>query len=283
LDEASGGDLLVAFSCMEDEPDVVIYQHPERQVCIEMLNRFIQAVQDLSEACEGFHLVEHILLRPLEPRMFRFSILDEKGQVFMTGYHPGSLEQQGLLADELPVIGSKTENYSVVADDETNQFTIILYDANYQPIARLLKTFHSRVGAEKALEKAAGYLLKILNGEILLEQVLEINHSGGPDMDVPQDVEFSNKVSILMPNWPYRFSNEEFIQRVRQQIKENLPAHFTADLYLLDPERMMQFEELFAAWLKTKSSSTSSLAELDLLSIRLLQFLDECKTNGVQA
>lgn len=279
----SDNKFIVAFSCMDESPDVVIFQHPERQICVNVMNRFMHNVREISEDCEGFHLVEHLLLRPLEARMFRFSILDEKGKVYLTGYHPGSLAQQSLLADELPLIGSKPENYSVVPEEDTSQFGVILYDANYQPVARLVQPFYSRVGAEKALEKAAAYLQKILSGKILLEQVLEINHASGHDLDIPQHVEFSNRVSIVLPAWPYRFSNEEFIDRLKQKIKEHLPAHFTADLYLLDPERMMRFEELFAAWLKTKALLSSTLSEVDLLSIRLLQFFEECKTSGIQA
>jgi hypothetical protein len=271
----------ILFRGLDSIPDLIIFQHEDQTICERVMDRFVSSIREISLECEGFHLIEHILLRPLEPRLFVFSIMDAKGKVLMSGYQPGNFEQQSLLAEELPVIGSKTENYSVTSESDSNLFQVVLYDASYQPVAKLKKSFHSRVGAENELKRAAAYLQSILDRKILLEQVLEINSTNGEAIEVPNHFEFSHSLSFILPNWPTRFSNDEFIQRFKGLLRENIPAHFTAHVYLLDPETMYRFEELYTNWLKAKASKDKSLSLADQLSTRIIQLLVECKTNGL--
>ncbi len=279
--EKGGIGFAILLRGLEPMQDLLIFQHQDQTTCEHVLDRYVSSVHEISMECEGFHLLEHILLRPLELKLFVFSIMDKKGEVLMSGYLPGSIEQQSLLAEELPVIGSKIENYSVVAEPDSNLFQVVLYDANYQPVAKLKKAFHSRVGAENELARAAKYLTSILERKILLEQVLEINSINGESIEVPNYFEFSHSLSFILPNWPSRFGNEEFIHRFKGLIKENIPAHFTAHVYLLDPATMYRFEDLYSKWLKAKASDNQPLSTIDQLSARIIQLLVECKTNGM--
>lgn len=280
MQEKGVNSFAVLLRGLDSMPDLIVFQHDEQVICENVMSRFVSSIREISSECEGFHLIEHILFRSLYPKLFIFSIMDANGEVLMKGYQPGSIEQQTLLADELPVIGSKTENYSVTSESDSNLFSVVLYDANYQPVAKLTKVFHSRVGAESELKKAVAYLTKILERKILLEQVLEINSSNGDTIEIPQDFDFSHAMSFILPSWPSRFGNDEFIQRFKGLIRENIPAHFSADIYLLDPESMFRFEELYLKWLKAKSSQEKDIVLVDQLSVRIIQLLVECKNNG---
>jgi hypothetical protein len=160
-------------------------------------------------------------------------------------------------------------------------FRVVLYDSNQQPVASLKKTFNSRVVAEKSLSEAAAYLSRILAREVELTQVLEITNTRNIRVEIPEEFVFSNAVSFILPSWPSRFQNEEFITLFRGLVSENIPAHFTAEVYLLDPEKLSAFEDLFGKWLQMKTKDMDDYSELDMLSVQIIQMLTRLrKING---
>jgi hypothetical protein len=225
-------------------------------------------------------MIEHILLRPLEPIFFTFNILDESGQIFLTGYFPGSLSEQNIISDEIPLLGSRSENFSVISEDNNITFKVLLYDSNMQPVAKLKKEFNSRPGAEKALENAVIYLTRINNRELMLTQVLEITSTDLNMKEVPAEFNYSNEISFILPSWPTRFQNQDFITLFKSIVSENIPAHFNANIYLLDPEKLSKFEEIFGKWLHLKSQESGDLKDIDILSVQLTQILEQLKNNA---
>jgi hypothetical protein len=97
---------------------------------------------------------------------------------------------------------------------------------------------------------------------------------------VPDDFIFSNEISFILPSWPSRFQNEEFIRLFRSVVSENIPAHFNANIYLLDPEKISRFEEIFGKWLQVKSQENTNLKDIDILSVQLIQILAQLKNNA---
>jgi hypothetical protein len=81
----------------------------------------------------------------------------------------------------------------------------------------------------------------------------------------------------VLPSWPARFQNADFIVLFKRIVKENLPAHFDADIYLLDPGRLAEFEDVYGRWLAMKSSETIDYKELDMLSLQLIQTISRIK------
>ena len=260
--------------------EVLIFEHPESSVCEGLVDRLKTAVSGVNKESEGFHMIEHILLRPLEPVLFIFNILDDRGEIFLSGYFPGSIESQTLVAEELPLLGIRAENFSLVSEDGDNTFQVILYDSASSPTARLSKTFLSRKEAETALQQASSYLMRIHNREIQLSQVLEITAAENRRVEIPDNFNFSNTLTFVLPSWPARFQNADFIVLFNRIVKENLPAHFNADIYLLDPGRLAEFEDVYGRWLAMKSSEDIDYRELDMLSVQLIQTISRLKAGS---
>jgi len=253
--------------------DALLYENADIRECLVQLDRLRQRLSAIDRDSEGFHMVEHILLRPLEPVLFTFNILDEKGDIYITGYFPGSMEAQNLVAEEIPLIGSREETFGIVADTEETRFEVLLHDSNHQPVARLAEDFPSRALAQRAITDAVAYLARILSRQIPLAQVLEVTASGNQRLEMPDDFPFSNTVSFILPDWPVRFQNDEFQHLFRRLILENLPAHFDARIHWLDPVRLAVFEDLFQRWLAAKARPQSTLREVDMLSLGMIQTL----------
>jgi hypothetical protein len=263
----------------EFQLEVVVFEHAEAAVCTSVLDRFRRSVTQVDSESEGFHMLEHILLRSLEPGLFTFNILDEQGEVFLSGYFPGSLEVQRLQSEEIPLLGMVTERFSIQSDEEGTIFHVVLYDGDSQPVAKLQKTFKSRTAAQRALLAASRYLTRIQTRELALGQVLEItsmDDQRGPEMD---QFPFSNALSFLLPSWPARFQNEEFTGLFIRLLQENIPAHFSADIYMLDPIQMSVFEDIYSRWLHVRAQSRSDFKELDMLSTQLIQTLGRFKSS----
>jgi len=270
----------VLFKGVDSSNELVIYEHSNLENCENLVEKFKNRIFELNTNCEGFHMIEHILLRPLEPIFFTFNILDESGQIFLTGYFPGSLSEQNIISDEIPLLGSRSENFSVVSEDNNITFKVLLYDSNMQPVAKLKKEFNSRPGAEKALENAVIYLTRINNRELMLNQVLEITTTDLNMKEVPAEFNYSNEISFILPSWPTRFQNQDFITLFKSIVSENIPAHFNANIYLLDPEKLSKFEEIFGKWLHLKSQEGGDLKSIDILSVQLTQILEQLKNNA---
>ncbi|NDC77866.1 MAG: hypothetical protein EBZ67_08345, partial [Chitinophagia bacterium] len=253
--------------------DALLYENADLTECLVQLDRLRQRISAIDRDSEGFHMVEHILLRPLEPVLFTFNILNDKGNIYITGYFPGSMEAQNLIAQEIPLIGSREETFGIIADAEDTRFEVLLHDSNHQPVARLAEDFPSRAQAQRAITDAVAYLARILAREIPLSQVLEVTASGNQRLDMPADFPFSNTVSFILPDWPVRFQNDEFQALLRRLVLENLPAHFDARIYWLDPVSLAAFEDLYQRWLAAKAKPQSILRDIDMLSLGMIQTL----------
>lgn len=270
----------VLFKGIESSSELLIYESSNLESCENLVEKFKNRIFELNRNCEGLHMIEHILLRPLEPIFFTFNILDKSGKIFLTGYFPGSLSEQNIISDEIPLLGSRSENFSVISEDNNITFRVLLYDSSMQPVAKLAQVFNSRPGAQAALENAVIYLKRINNRELLLNQVLEITSTDLNMKDLSEEFNYSNEISFILPSWPTRFQNHDFITLLKSIVAENIPAHFNANIYLLDPEQLSNFEEVFGNWLQLKAQESTNLRDIDNLSLQLTQILLKLKKSG---
>jgi hypothetical protein len=89
----------------------------------------------------------------------------------------------------------------------------------------------------------------------------------------PINFEFSNASSIIFPNWPARFQNEDFKSLVKETVDHLIPAHFHFKLYFIDIEKMSIFEAVYQKWLDEKQKLHPDFNTLDNLSLQLVQLL----------
>ena len=83
--------------------------------------------------------------------------------------------------------------------------------------------------------------------------------------------DYSNSLSIILPNWPFRFQNNEFMDYLKQQINHFIPAHVKFEIYLLELDQLAHFEETYLNWIKSKMDRNNDVS--DLMSMQLIQLL----------
>ena len=251
----------------------VLFKGKNSEACQNAKDKFLRKLEELDQLSEGFHLLENILLRPLESVSYVFACLNANGEEFIEGLFPGDLEQQKSLGEDLFSICVQSENYSVVEEKDSGLYEIWIYNFNHEPLAKFKKSFNSKPGAKKAIQESMLYFQEMKIKSFNPESVIDVKLVGGLGHGFPADFPFSNTLSFIFPNWPSRFQKSDFVKFVMQLIGENIMAHQSSVLYFLNLNEMSQFEQIFYEWLHVKNQDETDLKKIDQLSLQLIQFL----------
>ena len=95
--------------------------------------------------------------------------------------------------------------------------------------------------------------------------------------------DYSFKMTIVFPDWPYRFQKENFKKTLVTWIADNSPAHVVVDILWLDVKQMEVFESMYLYWLKTRHDNSITLQEKEHISDELMGILkkfNEDKQHG---
>lgn len=240
-----------------------------KKTIAKSINKF----EELNSACEGIHLLEHILLRPLENIKYSYTLFDKDGGTLITSYYQTDLNEQKKLVDDIFYLGLQKDNYGIVELKDKNQFEIILYGSENEMIGRFDKTFYSRIGAEKEIERAIQLFQEVLEGNFGKEEAVEINQISGMAHAFPATFGFEDEYSIILPNWPAKFQNDDFKNLLINHVAENNPLHLKVNLYFIGIKKMMEFEDAFFNWKNLKKAYPPEPEILDSASLRLVQTL----------
>jgi len=253
--------------------ETVIFESQEESHCLNILNKAMERFISLNQLCEGFHLIEHILLRPLEALIYSLYFYDEKGEIYLTGTTSNNIVKLKNLVEDFPFIGLKKENYGIIELVQQTKYQVVLYNDRNEIIGKIQKEFYSTFVAEKEMEMAIQYFQDIVEGRKELESSFEILQESSPATMFPLTFEFSNASSIVFPNWPARFQNEDFKSLLKETLDNLIPAHFNFKLYFIDIENMSIFEAVYQKWLEEKQKLNPDFNSLDNLSLQLVQLI----------
>ena len=253
--------------------ETVIFESKEEAHCLDKLNKAIERFISLNLLCEGFHLLEHILLRPLEELIYILHFYDEKGEIYLTGTTSNNIVKLKNLVEDFPFIGVKKENYGIIELVQQTKYQVVLYNDRNEIIGKIQKEFYSTFVAEKEMDMAIQYFQDIVEGKKELESSFEILQQSSPATMFPLNFEFSNASSIIFPNWPARFQNEDFKSLLKETLNSLIPAHFNFKLYFIDIEKMSIFEAVYQKWLEEKQKSNPDFNSLDNLSLQIVQLI----------
>ncbi len=249
---------------------------------------------------ENLHIVEHILLRPLdktfdllpvcleppeeatdeekfyfeifedEPEKesrkpeWRFRLKDSSGDIVFKseGYKYLSGCKHGVSI--VPKYAADKNNFEIrQAVDETYYFVLIA--ANYEIIGMSSDFYEYKIDAQIMIDRIHNFSSK----EETQQQLEYKEYEADP---------YSYRVSVIMPSWPEKFRDIGFRRFVENSIRLETPAHIFPRICWIDPEQMKAFELAYYNWLlslntlakkkalyvcaETKSEKQKQLAEL---------------------
>ena len=183
-------------------------------------NRKTLALSNESDETEGFHLVEHILLRP------RSSNNSEQNHDFLAFGHKILGFQSN--TDSNKTVTCVSEKHGLLENDQIQIFDTRNYNGIY---------FVTNVQSDR-------FDIEIETGFIESEegQWVQVDRTLNP---------YSFQISFVFPNWLPRFQNENFKQLIYNIISAEIPAHITPYCHWLDKPKMLDFERFYTHWLNT--------------------------------
>ena len=255
----------------------LLFQAENLEDCALKKEQLLAKISELDLQSEGFHMVENILLRPLESVTYLFSFVDADGEEFIEGLYPSDMESQRSMGEDMLGFGLQVDNYSIVEDDATLTFSVLIYNFSHEPVARLKNNYSSKPGAKKAIDQAIQFFQDFRNRSLAPETVMGVNVVGGVGNSFPVDFQFSDTLSFVFPEWPVRFQKSDFVNYLHDLISENILAHQSAKVYFVNLVDLYNFESLYYEWLFLKNQDQLDLKKIDVLSLQLIQLLRSFK------
>jgi hypothetical protein len=205
---------------------------------------------------EGFHLVEHILLRPKQSeRKYGIYIKDQHGNYLLKSNKQYSLEERKEILKTVYSNINVYDNFSVHADE--NKDMNIVFNVPESDIS--FSSLTPDVSVEEAHSKMED-LYKFLSDK---EKTTPFEQKTGfyiqydeQETDIPEDY-FTYKISLVFPEWTARFNNQEFKSIVKDLVWEQKPATVYCHLHWLSPSDMRAFEKLYTNWQSKRLQQTS--------------------------
>ena len=245
--------------------------------CEDSLYKILNKFKQFNVDCESFFLVENILLRPLIETMYQLVILSSDGaEKLLTSYYDDDFNQLRDLRDDLWIVLLEEKNFSIEKDKTTNKNIIVIYDLFNKPILKSNKQFSSSEVAKKEKERLINYFISRKDSKSDLISFSEISAANNKLNKYPNDFKYSNHLTFIFPDWPYRFQNNEFKALIEERINEFIPAHLTYNLFYLTFEKIGAFENIYFKWLNYRF--LGDLEKVEIESLQLIQLIMSYQT-----
>lgn len=259
------------FNSPNHEYPVNTYQSNSYEECLQMRDKSIERFNMLNVKCESFFMIEHLMLRPLEIRNYQIYFYDDQGDECLRGFESGDFQEQRNFRDDIYIIGTDPDNYSIQSRDKEDEFEIVIFDILNMPVFKSPKIYTTKKEAKTAIDATVKFLNDKKNTNTDLESFSKIHLEDELNHEFPNDFQYSNKVSFFIPDWPFRMQKREFISLFQEHLSTFIPAHLNHDIFILDVQKMNQFEDAYMNWLNSKLNADNK--NIDLLSLQLIQLI----------
>jgi hypothetical protein len=183
---------------------------------------------------------------------------------YKTNYFLKSIFKYGTNISNFFISKNKSENlyklFITCENDKKISIETNLKIKNFSHAKKIISNIHSFLERlDKKTEKI--YLLE----HILLRQ----------DNFEENDL-YKFKISIVMPNWTYRFQNINFRNLCSKIFLEHIPSHIFLDIFWLNFSEMKTFEILYQNWIENFKKNKNS-NQTKFFSKNILGFLSSLK------
>lgn len=237
--------------------------------CEAAITALMRRVRELNALSEGFHLVEHVLLRPVGEVMNTWYLVRE-GRIFLETPVMVEEDYEAQFIAQLKSRAKDTDNYITTGTPDEG-FTLVLTGEDGSVIA-YKEGYIDETSAERERNKLT----------LLIDQLGDKN-SGleiRKEQHIPKgallaDDFYSLQLSVVLPAWPVRFRNDKFRALFEQVVKLNVAAHLDVVCYWVDLAEMADFEKIYLEWRTEKAKLQPKQPWLDELSwclVILLKF-----------
>lgn len=264
------------FYSPETKDRTKVFEAKEENQAVEAVDELIQYLRAVNKECEGFHLIENILLRRVAPEEFGFNLLDDNNDILLKSYQFADLSSLRIITDDLLIIGVIKTNFEIQRDGLTD-YIILLKDNEGKRVGRVVEIFDTEKKAKSKINDIVDYLNSLKRGNTAIYSRVEFYSEHKRDLHILDDF-YSLRMSMILPSWPVRFQSEDFRDLLREFVISNAPGHVVIDFIWLDPADMVAFEAAYLPWMEEKEKENPEPSNLDRLSFNLTDLLQEFRS-----
>jgi hypothetical protein len=222
-----------------------------------------------------------------EKKEYRFRVIDPRdGKILLSGSWK-FLESQEAVKEMRKALHCSTDIQRFekkVTRDGRFYFNVV--DETGDVVARRIEYFETEEKREEAIRFIIDFLRERYSEEgffvvehILLRPLSEDANEKflpvcvSPDCSNAEHIDpYSHRITVVLPAWPLRFSNQDFRRFVERTFRSETPAHVLPRICWVDQDQMGEFERAYQKWLLTRfgssrGSTSKALNELiDVLS-----------------
>lgn len=235
-------------------------------------NQFISYLRKISIDSEGFHMLEHILLRPpLHLSHFGFAIADDKDHLQCKHVEWASFEQRDKNIAKLIGYFQTGEVQSAHKfEQKIEGLCNLAVEDSEQPMNFIKPSLLSRHAFKDKQGELREKYVGLINN---LKKIAEHTDTGYAKIktlvkrlnkeEMAEDF-FNFRATVILPSWPARFQDPPFRDYIKRLFVENCPAHFRLKFLWLGIKEMAAFETLYWEWLSeiNKGNSSKQVSEL---------------------
>ena len=209
-----------------------------------------------SSDVDGFYIIEHLLLRPRQrsvsganPESSSEATSESTSEIsadFLSFSHSIS---EVRTSDSPGYVTCASPNHGLEAGHQITIFYSTHYSGTYNIVNPQTDTFD------------------ILHEFVKNDTGEWVSSRQSPDP-------FSFQMSVILPDWPVRFQSSNVKQLIYDTLIAETPAHITLYIHWFNPEKMREFETIYALWLQYLSGNVTNSTEADASSMRLINFLE---------
>jgi uncharacterized protein YegP (UPF0339 family) len=267
--EESKNSFFIHFNNSKEGKKQVVYLADTPEEAEEAIDKLVVFWKKLNRGAEGFHIVEHLLLRPVEPGTHQLTLSDGNRKLLEFTRSTQDIEaSKKRFAELLRQNGTKADQYLV--EEANGEFWIRLRNQLREVVASQ-GGFKTKSTADKAVKSLMDFVQKYGKDLESYLRSTEATKEGGHFAEDP----YSSQITLVLPNWSARFQNENFQQLFEQIVKLHAPVHLLVNCRWIGIQQLHEFEKIYQLWLNEKASLDTNFTKLDAYSLQILNMIKE--------
>lgn len=262
---------IILLSVEKNESPTKVCQVDSEESGKSTIDALISYFKNLNNDGEGFHTIEHVLLRPSNVDEYHFIIKDAQNRKLLKSITPLDIDKQRNIVENIIILGGDRINYHR-AEISPGMHQLFIKNKEGNNIAKLVNTQASEEHAVKIINDLVKYFKVIDTTGDALRKSLEWEKLPFEGSNIGKDF-YNSRISLVLPNWVSRFQNDEFKVMLKLAVLQSIPAHIGVNFVWLGIKEMREFEVIYKKWLLEREQIDFNRKDLDKLSNKLITYL----------
>ena len=143
---------VIYFVPPTDEDPTRLLEMKSSDEAHKKVEELIQYLKNINAGSEGFHIMEHVLLRPLDGNECHFLIKGKANEALFKSVEPQHEELQNANARDTLLLACYSNNYKILQNQD-KEYVVIIKNGVGRELAKSINTFITEISAQKFIDE----------------------------------------------------------------------------------------------------------------------------------